>query len=201
MEFIKDTDLFNEILSLADKVIDRSIKLPEKVFRENIEDFLFIDFDRIFTEEFFNKINKFIVNTSESRWYFAVLYPDPQDVFYKYFGKYSVFEINTNDKYEDYWHIVGEEPIEEPFEAIFYEGRKIIMFSDSSNWGIYVDRDFELGVVGFSSKNLTKEFVNVFDKENAFVLNEAILNFLVPAYGSLHLIPEKIRKKLANNYT
>lgn len=189
-------ELFEGIYAMANKVRDPAARLPLQVFEKNFTEFVCIDLDEIFTEEFYEWMNQFVRSISESTWYFLVDEPDPRD-FFSMFGKYPAFEVAVNDPYREYWFNVSEEPSQDTNHAIFYAGTsRIILFSKSFGWCLFLDRDFELGIAGFSRPDIALEFSKAFGTENVFTIDEAIDTFLFPSFRM-----KSIRESLLKNYS
>jgi hypothetical protein len=202
MELIEETKLFREIRALAEKVVDFDAELPDQVFRSHIRKFSFVDVDELFTEEFYAWMIDFVDSIPEPTWNFIMKYPDPEK-FFETVGKYPAFEMAIGDAYEVYWSNVGKRHSQEIHYTIYDEGTsKIVLFSRSGEWGILMDRDFELGIAGFSNHEMAAKFCTAFGDEHVFNVHQAIDMFLIPAYGgeTQHAVPQSIREKLQKNY-
>ena len=202
MALIEKPEVFGNVLAKAEQVIDFTSKLPEQVFKDRYRTFWLVDPDEVFTEEFYNRMNDFVGKLGESSWYFLVREPSPDD-FFSSFGKYPCFELSINDAYASYRYDLVEEPKQNTDFAIFYAGTsRILLFSRSLEWGILVDRNFELGIAAFSNSDIATIFRASFGDENVFDLRQATDMFLIPAFGeSINDVPLNIRSELFSNYS
>jgi hypothetical protein len=180
----------------------REKKLPKQVFKKPLSLFLFISSDEIFhTASFFERIKSFLGQIGESRCFLAVIEPDPEDYFFRHFGKYSVIEMSVDDTDEDYLHIAQEDPGDSPADAIGFNSRIVLLFSDSRRWAIYVDRDYELGIVGFAEENLLRLFISCYGREKVFSADEAVEQLLGAVYSNRDSgVPSEVRQQLVSNY-
>ncbi|MFN0140397.1 MAG: hypothetical protein ACKVQW_09985 [Pyrinomonadaceae bacterium] len=200
MGLITETESFDGLCEVAGKIFDLDRSLPESVFRSNFKRFVFLDVDELFTDGFFLSMNTFVQKSSTPIWYFLMIDPDPKEYFANS-QKYPALEITPRTPVSEYWVAFSEDSSPEAGDAIFYLGTsKILLFSRSCEWGILMDRNFEMGVAGFENPHTMSKFNEAFGYENLFSVQAAIDTFLVPAYGSLNSVPRNIQQKLLENY-
>ena len=82
MELLTEQNAFLKINSLIGTVIDINKRLPDQVFKAQISNYRFIDFDDIFSETFFERVKNFISRTGGTEFFLSVLEPDPQGYFF-----------------------------------------------------------------------------------------------------------------------
>ena len=202
MRFFTERDAFLKCQSAIDALIMREKHLPEQVFKKPLSLFLFISSDEIFhTASFFERIKSFLRQIGESQCFLAVIEPDPEDYFFRHFGKYSVVEMSVDDTDEDYLRIAQEDPGDSPADAIGFNSRVVLLFSDSRRWAIYADREFELGIVGVAEDNLLRLFTSLYGTDKVFSAGEAVEQLLGAVYSSRDSgVPSDVRQQLISNY-
>jgi hypothetical protein len=203
MNFLTRSEAFSKCQTIIDTLIMRERHLPEQVFKSPLSLFVFINSDEIFhTVSFFQRIKSFLSQIEESRLFLAVIEPDPKDYFFHHFGKYSIVEMSVEDTNDDYLRIAQEDPGNSPADAIGFNSRVVLLFSSSGRWAIYVDRDYELGIVGFADKELLKLFASLYGSNNVFDVNQAVEQILKMVYRNRDSeIPPKFRRQLIANYS
>lgn len=199
MKYLTDADEFSRSQRAVDALVRRELHLPEQVFKAPLSHFAFIQWDDVDTSDFFEKMKSFLDGTGESRWFLAVLEPDPEDYFFRHFGKYSVVEISTGDTFESYRNLLQSDPGDSPADAIAYNSTVIALYSDSGKWAIYGDRDYEFGVAAFADRGLHELFTSSFEPGWLFMVGEVIKDILPPVFGSKGVPPE-LRDQLLRNY-
>ena len=132
---------------------------------------------------------------------FAVIEPDPERYFFHHFGKYPIIEVSVNDSEETFLKAVNEDPGGSPADAIIYNGRVIVVYSDSPVWALYGERDYEFCVAAFAREELKDAFVSSYGPERVFSIEEAVEQLLGPSFiNSPAGVPADIRNNLVSNY-
>jgi hypothetical protein len=200
MNYLTDADEFSRSQLAIDALIRREQHLPGQVFKEPLSHFVFIQWDDVYnTGDFFEKIKSFLASTGESRWFLAVLDPDPEVYFFRHFGKYPFVEISTGDTFESYRQLLQSDPGDSPADAVAHNSTVAVLYSDSGQWAIYGDRDYELWVAAFADRGLHELFTSSFEPDWLFTVGEVIENILPPVYGGKGVPPE-LREQLLRHY-
>jgi hypothetical protein len=201
MRRIIEAEEYNKCQNKFEKVILFKKRLPDQIFTDTFSNFVFIDFDDIFFEIFFHGIISYLKGIGENVMFLAVIEPDPVDYFYRHFKKYPVLELCVSDTLDSYESATQEDPGGSPADAIAFNSTVLVLYSDSMKWAIYADRDFGLGVVAFTNKQLMQDFVALYGKDRIFDVNGAISQILEVIYVNCSTgIPTEIRNQLINNY-
>ena len=200
MRFVMDTEAFKQYQARIDGLIRREKRLPENVFKGSLTHFVFIHADDLFhTQDPFGKMKSFVTSISEERWFLAVVEPDPEDYFFRHFGKYSIIEMSVNDTTDEYRRILLEDPGDSPADAIMINSTIMMLASDSGRWAIYVDQGMELAIAGFVERELRENFTAAYHPDGMLDVDEAIERVLEPLYEQ-EKVPEDIRRQLTSNY-
>lgn len=201
MKLLTEVDAFSQCQSTIDSLIMREKRLPDQVFKKPLSHFAFINSDDIFhAEDFFRGMQSFLAGLGESRWFLAVIDPDPVGYFFRHFGKYPIIEISAGDTADDYQNMLRDDPGNSPADAIASNSTIILLYSDSGRWAIYGDRDYELAVISFAEMHFLELFISVYDRNWVFNVDEAIENILEGVYRHKG-VPLDIRNQLINNYS
>jgi hypothetical protein len=202
MSFIERKNLFQQKQAEIDSLITRQNQLPEQVFNSEISGYLFFHFDEIFTGEFFEKMKSFLNAIGEARLTLAVIKPDPEEYFYRNFGKYPAVEFSVKDTSDDYLVSLEENPNDSPADALNYNSDILVLYSERLKWAIYADRNFELGIIGFKEENLKNMFMSIFGSDFVFDVKDAITEVLSLVYSHQQKgVPQDVINQLTNNYS
>lgn len=199
MHLIEEEEVFRQKVSEIDLMIDRRMEFPKQVFREQFSRFRVIDFDEIYSEPFFQTMNKF-VRDKILKWTFFVLSNDPENFFFSHCKKYPFFEVSCKDLFEDYLSITRDNLQCIPQESLADNAYIIVLYPDSLDWVIYGDFDFEIAIVGFKETEVIENFAYLYTENRIFTMEEAIPNLLETIYKD-HIVPEDIRTELLANYS
>ena len=201
MKLLTEETVFSQKLALIEKMIQVDKRLPDQVFKDQMLEFIFIDFDEIFSAKFFDHIKVFLKMIQNKNCYLSVLDPDPRDYFFHYFGKYSFIEFSVDETSMSYIQILQADPGDSPADAIAINSTIVAIYSDSADWVIYGDRNMELGIFGCSNSSLMNDFVSSYMPGRVFDVKNAIEKLVQVSYHSLDTgVPLNIREKLSNNY-
>jgi hypothetical protein len=199
MELIEQEKIFLRKMLEIGNSINIESQLPSQVFREKYLMFRIIDFDEIYSAKFFQNINNLLKEEDNIKWTFAVLENSPQDFFYKLCRKYPIFEVTSNDSFEDYLSITRDELECIPNESLADNAYIIVIYPESLKWVIYGDFNFEIGIVGFSDNETMEQFTSTYEANRAFTIEKAISELLEVIYRD-HKVPEDMRNQLLHNY-
>jgi hypothetical protein len=196
-----ESNAFNKCLSQIESIIYLSRNFPENVFKELFSETAFINSDEIFVEGFIPKIKTFLKSISEDKFYFIVLEPNPKKYFFHHFNKYPLIEVSIVDEEDDYFSIIEENPGESPADAIRYVSKVILIYSDSLNWAIYINRDYEVGIIGAKKREITEKFVTALGRNLIFSGEEVIEKIFSIVFSNTKTgIPDELVTNFRKNY-
>ena len=99
---------------------------------------------------------------------------------------------------EKYLSVVFADPGNSPADAIAYNSMELVLHSQSVDWCMYGNRDFEVGVLGATEKSYIDNWQSVYPK--CFDADSTIDAVLRPAWGSSAL-PSEYVEKLLQHYS
>lgn len=163
VDFISDKDKYEDYKVKVDSLL-KAIPFEENPFHERFKYFLGFEFDYIFNKSFFDGLKDFSKAIGNESIVFYTIKPSPLEYFFHHFNKFNLFEISNTASDSDLNEILTRDPGSSPADSLFTNSNEITWFSDSEDWVILCSRDWELGIVGFTShlfKNLfTQSFTN-----------------------------------------
>lgn len=168
-EFSKYKSRFNEIFINED--------FGSNPFNSEFKYFLAFEFDFIYHELFFEGLKKFLSEIENRTVTFYTIDPSPVEYFYKRYNKYSVFEITVEATDRELNDIMMKDPKKPSGDAIALTSDDITWFSVSNDWTIMGSKDWEVAVVGFTSKETKELFIGSFT-ENAQLMFTPIKEFV-----------------------
>ena len=130
-------------------------------FKGHFKHFLGFEFEFNYHELFFEGIKSFLQKIDNASVVFYTIDPSPEKYFYRHFGKYSVFEISSNASDEELNEIMTQDPGNSPADSLDTNANEISWFSKSDDWSILGSREWEIAVVGFTNKEIKKEFLTI----------------------------------------
>ncbi|CAM3898045.1 hypothetical protein I6H88_12355 [Elizabethkingia bruuniana] len=166
MALLTDSKKFSMYKKRVSELFFPENKIEDNIFREDFKYFMAFDFDYIYEEIFFDGIKHFLKDINESVIYFYTLSPSQEEYYYKRFGKYSTFDINTNQTYEDLYDNLYEDPGENTGNYAGVVSNDVVWFSDSNDWAIACSRDLEIAICGFTTLKMKKQFKDSFNKNS-----------------------------------
>jgi hypothetical protein len=171
------------------------------VLKDSFSAITFINSDEIFVEGFISKMKLFLKLISENKFYLVVLEPDPEKYFFYHFNKYPLIEISDLDEEDEYFSIIEEDPGDSPADAIQYNSNIILLYSDSLNWVIYVDRNYEVGIFGAKKSEVLEKFISSVDGQ--IMNSEEIIEEVFPVVFSNTKkgIPNNLIDNFRKNYS
>ncbi len=195
-QFIVDAKTFENERMFVERIICPGHSLPDQVFRD-LSAFTFLNFDEIFTDVFFEAVQRFLQSIGDKELTFFVIEPDAVNYFFHHFKKYPLVKFDHASLTHDYMSSLFEDPGGSPADAVAYNSSKLVVHSDSSVWALYGSRDFELGILAFANSELRDRFAVYYPR--IFDVETAIENVLVPAWAS-SAFPTNFRASLFANY-
>lgn len=196
-QLIVEEQIFRKELYSIGSLIDKEKTIPEQVFDSRLSNFAFISIEDIFSEEFFDKMKKFLSQINENDFRVFAIEPDPESYFYHNFGKYPLLMFSMDSTAQQYVSAVFADPGESPADAIGYNSSSLLVYSSSYRWAIYGSRDFEVGIFASESTALSDIFHQIYD-DNLDV-ETAIEHILEPAW--VNEFPVDLRTQLLTNYS
>jgi len=195
----EDRSAYLQEENFAKKLICTSASFPDQVFHHDLRFFIFFNFDDFFTKDFFDGLTQFLRRNREGNETFTLftIRPDPEDYFYENFGCYPILRSSTLWMAEKYLSVVFADPGNSPADAIAYNSMELVLHSQSLDWCIYGNRDFEIGVMGAKEKRYIDKWQAVY--QNCFAVESIIAAVLRPARGSSTL-PSQYIEKLRQHY-
>src|SRR5437660_12852177 len=98
-----------ELLKI-DTLIDRNVSLPGVIFRRHPHSFRIIDFDEMWSADFFRRVARITKADGDESFTLAVLQPDPESYYYSHFRKYPFFTFTVHDTEQSYVNAINEDP-------------------------------------------------------------------------------------------
>ena len=173
MKIISIEDDFNTIEKGIDRVLGKSKILPERVFSETMKYFLFVPFDDLFMALFYNHIKKFLIKTGEKRFWLVVTDPSPRSYFARYFDFFGAIEFSISDNEGDYISALNDFPSDSPADALIHNSNSVVVSSCRGEWAVFGDRDADIAVCGFSSREKMVLFREVYGSDLLSGVEEA----------------------------
>jgi hypothetical protein len=190
---------FEHEMRRIDELIDRSATLPAQVFCTRVAAYYIIDFDQLWSEEFFVAMQRMTERVGDASFTFAVMKPDPADYYYACFGKFPLLQFTVDDAADRYIGAIHEDPGESPADAIAYNSEVIIIYPPSGRWAIYGDRNLEIGIFAVMDEALAASVHSTTGSVKLFTATEAVTQLLPPVYRGV--VPDEVKKSLVRNYT
>lgn len=195
--FIKDMNEYNDNLKLISNVFRIELELPEQVFLENYDGFLFEEFDWTLNGEFWNVLQILARSTNDNYIITAVMEPSPVNYFYNEFGYFNWGKLPINLTSDKYLEFIESSPKDSEADSILYNSNIIIWTSPSMKWGIFGDRNYGVCIIAFKSgldigglSSILKSWKTV----------EKALELLVPNNFVNQKVPKEIYDSLCDKY-
>ncbi|HFK5505408.1 hypothetical protein [Elizabethkingia anophelis] len=200
MSLLTNTQEFNTYKKRVSELLFPEKEIEDNIFRENFEYFIAFDFDYIFEEVFFEGIQIFLKKINESNSTFYTLTPSQEEYYYQKFGKYSTFNIGTDQSYQELYDKLYEDPGNNTGNYIGVVSNDIVWFSNSNDWVIVASRDLEIAICGFSTFKTKKQFEDSFNKN--IDIFSSIEEYIEDLNNMLSFNEEQWRyyNKILNNY-
>jgi len=174
MNYLTQPDKYEQHMSVIGSLVALEKRLPAQVFKHPLSYFALLDADGIFLHSFFERMKGFISSIGENKFYLAVIEPHPESYFYRHFRKYPIIEMSLDDRIDEYAQIIRQDPGDSPADAIAYNGRVCLIYSDTLQWAIHLDRELGVAVASFVSDRLKQEFAAAYGSEHIFTVQEVM---------------------------
>lgn len=144
---IADQHEFEELSQFVNSILKTESLIPEQVFKPIFGEYLFEEFDRTMSDEFWDTLQKLALLSGDSHIVVAVLQPSPTDYFYREFGYYNWFKIPSDLTRDDYWSVLELEPEGSPADALISNSEVVVWVSPSKKWAIWGERSAEICIM------------------------------------------------------
>lgn len=165
MKVISAEQDYRSIAVCADKVLEEGKALPDKIFRKPLKYFLFITFDELFMPIFFDHVKRYIEEVGENGFRLMALDPDPKEYFGSYFEFFGAFEFTGLDTEDEYLLALNEYPKDSPADALAHNSNSLMVFSLTSKWAIYGNRDADIAICAFADRAQMKLFELIYGSD------------------------------------
>jgi hypothetical protein len=189
---------FETELQKIDRIVDRSAALPDQVFVTRPVAFHIIDFDQLWSEEFFDDAQRLTKRAGDESFTFVVLRPDPDNYYHAEFGKFPLVRFSNADPAQGYLDELHQDPGDSPADAIAYNSEVVLVFPASARWAIYGDRNLEIAIVGVMDREIEAAIRTTAQSLRLFTATEAVTELLRPVYRGA--VPEDVKRSLVRNY-
>ncbi|WP_409298816.1 hypothetical protein V1498_10390 [Peribacillus sp. SCS-26] len=149
--FVEHTDKYKKLLNMIKGIFNTDNDLPDKVFKETYNHFLFGDCDWTMYEEFWGVLKLLMTASGDKSVLTAVMDPDPVGYYYKEFGYFNWFTIPLEASDDEYYTLLETSPEDSIADAILYNSYTILWLSSSGKWGIWGDRSSGICVLGIQN--------------------------------------------------
>jgi len=176
INFLSSGQEFAEATNELHQIFQKRVDIVDNPFLSDFTLFKGFEFDRIYGENFYQGLIKFLVKRESKEFTFYTLLPDPVEYFFFHFSKYSIGKIPATSSRNDFWDFLNADP-GNPADCLMVNGETIVIYSNEPLWGIIGSKDLEIGIIGFKSEEIKKEFLSCFD-DDVFIGIKTRLNDL-----------------------
>jgi hypothetical protein len=195
----RDAQQFQHDLEKIDRIIDRQAELPHQVFRSKPAGVRFIDFDELWSDEFFEVLKRLTAAVGGSRVGLAVLKPDPMDYYHAHFHKFPFLEFEVSSATGSaYLEALHEDPGDSPADAIVHNSDVLVIFPENMRWLLYGDRALEVGVIGAMDDDALQKVDSTYPQKRLFSASSVIDQILPTVFRGT--VPAEVRAQLLRNY-
>ncbi|MDQ0161186.1 hypothetical protein [Aeribacillus alveayuensis] len=195
--FIHDTSEFIELKNNVNNNFKVKNSLPNKVFQEKYNYFLFEEFDWTMTDDFWKVIQKISVVTNDDYVITGVIDPDPEEFFYNEYNYYNWAKLPLNLTSEQYLSVLDLGPQKNPYDSIQYISETVFWLSSSNKWAIWGDRSYGVCVLGIQDINIIEKLLPILKTWRS--IDESVLNWIKINFDN-YVIPNDFIDTLTENY-
>lgn len=177
---------------------DLNVRLPNQVFKEDVGDSLFCEFDAILTPDFWPAL------CAMARWHgdghveLLVLDPDCDEFYLPEYRTYPAISLSVQADVDDYWAAIGHEPGGEVMGSIAISANIVAVTGSSGKWGCWGERDPEVAVFrGFPNAAVRNEWRAQF---GPFLEASGALESYLPLAFAGRIVPVEYAETLTANY-
>src|SRR4051812_47168100 len=110
MKFVHDRHSFEQIWRLNQALLNTTQRLPAQVFRPELSNFRFADFNWALSASFSEALDDLIKISGDSAFSATVIDPDPVSYFHHHFGYFGAFTLAKEAGPDEYWDAVRFAP-------------------------------------------------------------------------------------------
>ena len=180
------------------RIIDESARLPHQVFKQTFFSLHVIEFDVLFSMEFFRNVQKLATATGSETLILGVLQPDPEAYYHAHFGVLPFFRLNGSDSPHDYLAALHAAPGGSEADAIAHHSDVVVIYPEPTHWLIYGDRGLEIALVVAITEEAAAA-IPLHPPARLFEMNEALAELLPSAFRG-GTVPLDIQTALIANY-
>src|SRR5262249_1530412 len=159
----------------VDSLIWTEKRLPDQVFKAAFQSFAFLHFEDVLYESLFiESLQTFLLQIGEKELSFVVIQPDPENFFNHHFEGFPALRLKAGEGKDEYFGIFDEKFSKDSLDSIELVASIGLLFSQSSYWAIYADRDFEVAIAAFRTKEMADIFANMYRPQKLLSVNQAI---------------------------
>jgi len=140
--------MYDSIVKAANSVFDLDARLPARVFRHKARRIGFFEFDDVLDAAFWSTIQTIARGHEDEEVFLLVVEPDPVVYFRQHFHYYGAAQLPVDIVPEVYMETISAEPLESPADALLYNGQIMTFTGPSGGFGIWCERELEVGVIG-----------------------------------------------------
>lgn len=165
MRIISTRPDYAQIYSCVFELIHKSKRIPENVYKKNFSYFLFLTFDEVFLSAFFNNLIKYIKGTGRNGFWVTSIDPDPELYYGSNFDYFGAINFSSDDIASEYIRGMNKYPENSAADALSHNGNILLYSSLDAEWAIYADRDSDIAICSFSSKEDMEIFRLAFESD------------------------------------
>ena len=191
--YIKEYDEFLLQKKRLNQLVKLNTNLPEQSFHNDFLFFLAFESDFLYNTFFLNGLKNLMKKEGLNFITYFTIDPSPENYFNRYFDRYSVGLIGHNSSDDDFNDFLMRDPGSGPADALV-NSNKIALFANSNKWAIIIDKNLELGIVGFTGKDVKKIFIDSFGE------NKDIF-YSIYDFVTLFSFKNDVKNELIKNYS
>ncbi|MFX3617839.1 MAG: hypothetical protein ACE3JK_09940 [Sporolactobacillus sp.] len=147
LSYIKSETTFKINALRLNRILNLKANFPKFVFKRKYNYYSFNEFDRAISEDLWTDIKRLSKMSEDFKVLLAVIDPDPEQYFKRYFGYYNWAEIPVDTSEDDYINLLFKEPPSSPADAIVFNSELIVWMPLSMQWAIFANRSYNLCVL------------------------------------------------------
>lgn len=193
-----DRNGYLDVRSCSAATFDLGARLPDQVFKDDVGDSLFCEFDEVLTPEFWPALCAMARWHGDGRVELLVLEPDRDAFYLPEYGIYPAMSLSVEADVDGYWAAIGHEPDGDIMGSIAISANVIAVTGPSGRWGCWGERDPEVAVFrGFPDVAVRNEWRAQF---GPFLEVSGALESYLPLTFAGRAVPDKYAATLTANY-
>lgn len=137
---IKNAKEFDHLLVRLNHLARINLRLPAKVFCDQLRFVSFFEFDLFSGDKFWNLICRLAKENRDERITLSVLDPDPVEYFFKEFDEYGAFELTRDDSGDVYFEELSAHPNRSSADSLLHNSEVLVWLGTSERWLIWGER-------------------------------------------------------------